>query len=179
MNIHRVPAATLPISGKSCGHKDLREKVPSLTALLVSEGWGLKAMLNAKKVKPCKDSSPWGTQTVILEVGREIWRFISHCLLLLEFKALVFLLFYPPPNYGSKTEMCFLLAVDLSKICVASEIVWWGKDVSYMSLMAQVLSPGPVAEGENKLLKVALWYYMYNMHTWHAHAYTTHVHTYT
>lgn len=68
----------------------------------------------------------------------------------------MFLLFYSPPNYGSKTEMCFLLAVDLSKIFVASEIVWWGKDVSYVSLMAQVLSPGPVAEGENKLLKVSL-----------------------
>lgn len=58
------------------------------------------------------------------------------------------MLVYPTPNYDSKSEMCLLLTVDLSKMVGVNEIVWWGKDISYISLMARVQSLEPLVEGE-------------------------------
>lgn len=58
------------------------------------------------------------------------------------------MLVYPTPNNDSKSEMRLLLTVDLSKTVGVNEIVQWGKDTSYISLMARVQSLEPLVEGE-------------------------------
>lgn len=92
-------------------------------------------------------------QATHLEPRQNYWRsedrFQVVCLIFFfGFKDLTFLLVYPTPNNGSKTEMCLLLTVDLRKTVGVNEIVQWRKDTSYISLMARVQPLGPLVEGE-------------------------------
>lgn len=80
-------------------------------------------------------------QATHLEPRQNYWRsedrFEVLCLIFFfGFKDLTFLLVYHTPNNGSKTEMCLLLTVDLSKTVGVNEIVRWRKNTSYISLMA-------------------------------------------
>lgn len=81
-----------------------------------------------------------------------------------RFKDLTFLLAYPTPNNGSKTEMCLLLTVDLSKTVGVQWV-----DTSYISLMARVQSLGPLVEGElssDIYMPIMSFVYFHCIHTY-------------